>query len=246
VNGIGQFAHLPDISLHDVAQRLAVCDADIPPHDRIAGGDAGKILEATRGITEDLVVLLHPGQAVHQTVSQHVGKMGGGCQHLIMMGHRHSGHLGTAKTPHALHLFQSVSRSGFQGGKDDAAVTVQFRKRGPDTAVLGSCNGVARDEPGRQFTPCGLECLDHAVLGTASIRNNGILRQMRTHGRKGPFHRSQRDREKHHVGIADGFTDILGELIDNPQFNRLLQIGQSAPATDDLSNLSGLTQGTGK
>ena len=65
-----EVAHNP---VENTEHRLAVGQGNIPPHNRVTGSDTGKVAEATSGVAEDLPVLTHTGQCVHQRVGKKMG-----------------------------------------------------------------------------------------------------------------------------------------------------------------------------
>ena len=129
-------------------QGLAVGDTDVPPHDRVAGGDAGEVPKAAGGVAEDLVVLAHARQGVHQAEGEHVGQVAGGGQDLVVVGDVHEGDLGATGPPHGGHPLDGRGLRLGQGGQDDPSVLVELGKGGLHAAALGPGDGVTRHQPG--------------------------------------------------------------------------------------------------
>ena len=244
--GGGQFRQLGLETVEHLAEGLAIGEADIAPHDGVAGGNAGEVTKAAGGIAENLVVLTQARQAINQAVGQKVRQVAGGGQHLIMVIDRHLCHLGAAGLPHGLDLGGGRRVCPRQGGEDDAPVAVEFGEGGIDPALFRAGDGVAGDETRGQPTKDLAGILHHAALDAATIGQNGARGQMIADSGEGCGHSPQGYGDEDQIGAGHRPGRVLVVAVDHPQLDGPLQIAQRAPAANHLAHEASPAQGPGQ
>ena len=99
-----------------------MCQRDIAPHDRVAGGDAGKVPETAGGETENILAELIAGERIHQRIGQHMRQVTGGCEYRVVLLDAKFNHLGARALPHLANQRQGILRGRVGRGQDHPVI----------------------------------------------------------------------------------------------------------------------------
>ena len=178
-NGSAQLFEVVGKVVNDTKNRITVRQKNIVPHHRIAGRNPGEIPEATGGVPEDVHVLIFTRQGIYQGERDQVRQVAGGCQHLIVIRHRHGQHRGTAALPEPLQASQVGLADIVRRRKDDLVVGEKLGICRPDATLLGTGNGMTGNNQRRQAAEHGLNIGYEAGFGTTDIGEYRVRLQRR-------------------------------------------------------------------
>ena len=152
-----------------LAQCAAIGCADVTPHLRRTGGDAGEIAKAAGGVVEVLVCPRHAGQHVHQRKRQQMRQMAHCGEHIIMLDRAHAVDDGACGLPHSGHPMYRVGMRLCTGADDHLARLVERRERRGGAGVLGAGNGMRRHELVEAGAQRRARSRDDILFGAAAV-----------------------------------------------------------------------------
>src|SRR5712664_908314 len=154
VSALDYSAHPFEVSLVAVELRdqgLAVGEADIAPHFRVAPGDAGEIAESPRRIGKQLLRVLLARNLVDERVGEHVRQIADGRQHRIVFPGLQLEDPRAAGFPSRPRQGECVRIGSFERRQHHPAPAVEPDRRGFGAALLGACDRMPRDEARERF-----------------------------------------------------------------------------------------------
>src|SRR5882672_701985 len=162
------------VALQLAEQPLAVGEADVPPHLRVAGGDAGEVAEAPRGVSEQALRVLAPGDLVDEREREDVRQVADRGEHRVVLAGFELEHARSAGPPGGAHQRERARLGALDRREHDLPAAVQAGERRVGAALLGSGDGV----PGNEARQRGLQLVpghvDDILLGAAGVGDDGV------------------------------------------------------------------------
>ena len=165
-------------ALQQFEHGLAVGQKDVAPHDRIGGGDAGKVAKTAGRIGDDLglQILAEFGRGADDRIGDQMRQMRGDRQHLVVVIGRHR------RDPHSGQFPQRFTLASASGSVSGSGVRMHQRSRNssakPDSGP--ECSVPATGWPG---TKCDTvrqrreQRLDRGALDRADIGDDRAVAQ---------------------------------------------------------------------
>jgi hypothetical protein len=199
--------------------RLAVVQEHVAPHGRIRSRDAGEVAEAASRELHHLRFghRLEIRDGADDVVGDEMRHVAGDRQHQVMVLRGHRLHVGAEAAPESR---EPVDRDGIgvlRRRQDRPAVLEQLGETGVGTRILGSGDGMGRDEmhPGRQVRR---HLTDHRTLDGPHVRDDGVGRQHRSDRLGDRAAGPDRDAGDHQVGAPGGAGGVGMILVAEADF----------------------------
>ncbi len=185
-----------------IQKAIPVRHAYIPPHFRVAGGDAREIAEAPRRVAEQLRRVGAPGDVADQRIRKQVRQVAHRGEHFVVLFGRHARHARAKRRPQAGNGFDVFLFIFIQRRKDKMTTSKQFGAGRGGAAALGPGDGMRRHEPGDRLAEASPRRGDHVALGASGIHDQRIRLQVGTYFQEYFLVLRHRGRQQHEVRVA--------------------------------------------
>ena len=142
-------------------------------------------------------------------------KMTGGCQHLVVIGHRHGQNRRTTAFPQCPELLQVGMTNVLRRREYNLVIGKQLRVGRTDAAFFGTGDGVAGYHFRGQVTKHLSYIVDETRLGAADVRQHGVFAKMGPDFRQHCPRCLNRYRQHHKVAAGHSLSNRPGSFINN-------------------------------
>ena len=212
------------VVVEQIDQRFAVRDTDVAPHFRRAARDAHRVAQAAAGEAQQRGRVPALRQHAHEREGDDVRQVTYGREDFVVRSCVQTHDARAARFPCSAHRANRGAPRLRLLHEDHVAVAIELRESGSRTALLGAGDRVRRNETLEVIAQKPLRIGDHVLLGAAAVGDHRGRRQDGRDLRHHFGHLSHRRAEEHEVGVADGFDNIVGSLVDHTQTFRLREV----------------------
>ena len=170
-------------------------------------------------------------------------QMAGHGEHQVVMLGIHDLDIGAQLFPEGLEPLDITLGRIVRRGQDAPAVVEQGRKAGIRAAVLGTGDGMGRNDPGAGQR-CGKRGL-HAVLGRSDIADHRIGGQIGSDLGGDIRHHADRHAENHQIGVGNRGAGAVADIVAEAKLEHALSHRRIAVIAGDPHRGHGLADGMG-
>ncbi|MCY1420426.1 hypothetical protein D9M71_360470 [compost metagenome] len=173
-------------------------------------------------------------------------QMAGGGQYFVMALDRHVLHIGIQRTPQAVNQGQRGGVGFGQRREDDLVPAEQGGIGGFHPALLGTGNGVARDEARQAITEDGTRFPHNVALGAADVGDDCITQVELGQAGQDFLHGQDRHGQLNDIGAHASGGEVFFAAVDHAQGHGLLARGGIQVDTDHFAAQAAFTQALGE